>query len=315
MNTLSRPMQVRVLSLLCEGSSIRAIERLTGVHRDTVMRLGVRVGNACTALHDAMVRDLIPSMIQLDEVWAYVSKKQGHLAEGDPDEWGDQYTFIATDTVTKLTVSYLTGKRTAESTQVFAEDLRGRVMGRPHLVADGFGAYPDAIERAFGTKVDFAQVIKDFSDDGAPESARRYSPGEFIGVKKRAVMGSPDLDTSHTCHVERQNLTMRMHMRRMTRLTNAFSKKAENLSAAVALHVGFVNFVRVHQTLRVTPAMAADLTDRVWSMEELLDAAEAAHKAPSPPPPGVPSIAANDARHTAPTASRPALRLIRGGLS
>jgi IS1 family transposase len=314
MNTLSRPMQVRVLSLLCEGSSIRATERLTGVHRDTVMRLGVRVGNACTALHDRTVRELIPSMIQLDEIWAYVSKKQGHLAEGDPEAWGDQYTFVATDTLTKLTISYLTGKRTAESTQCFAEDLRGRVLGRPHLVSDGFNAYPDAIERAFGVKVDYAQVIKDFSGDPAEESARRYSPGVFIGVEKRAVMGSPDLDASHTCHVERQNLTMRMHMRRMTRLTNAFSKKVENLSAAVGLHFGFVNFVRVHQTLRVTPAMAADLTDHVWSMEELLDAAEAAHaEGPPPPPPQRVSVAVNDGRRALPAG--PTLRLLPGGRS
>lgn len=308
MNTLSRPAQVRVLSLLCEGSSIRAVERLTGAHRDTITRLGVRVGYACMALHDRWVRDVIPSMIQLDEIWSYVAKKQGHLDDGDPETWGDQYTFVATDTQTKLTIAYLTGKRTAESTRVFAADLRARVLGRPHLVSDGFNAYPDAIEEAFGVKVDYAQVIKRFADDGVEEAARRYSPGKFVGVQKQAVFGAPDLDASHTCHVERQNLTMRMHMRRMTRLTNAFSKKAENLAAAVALHVAFVNFVRVHQTLRVTPAMAAELTDHVWSMEELLDAAERARDEGAPPPTsqGSPARA---------LPAPPTLRLIAGGRS
>lgn len=310
MNTLSRPMQVRVLSLLCEGSSIRATERLTGVHRDTVMRLGVRVGEACDRVHDRRVRNVIPSMVQIDEAWEFVQKKQGHLVEGDPAEWGDQYTYVATDTTTKLTLSYLTGKRTYESTRMFCEDLRGRILGRPHLVSDGFNAYPGAIEETFGVRVDYAQVIKNFADDGVEQANRRYSPGVFLGVEKRAIAGAPDLDVSHTCHVERQNLTMRMHMRRFTRLTNAFSKKARNLAAAVSLHFGFANFVRVHQTLRVTPAMAAGLTDHVWSMGELLDEAErcAGDDPPSPPP--LPVVAT---RGPGPLPAGPALRLLAGG--
>lgn len=294
MNVLSRPMQVQVVSLLCEGTSIRAVERLTRVHRDTAMRLGVRVGEACGRLHDQRVREVFPSMIQADEAWCYIAKKQGHLVDGDDASWGDAYTYFASDTQSKLVISYVVGRRNGATTRAFCDDLRSRVLGRPVIATDGYREYIEAIAEAFGTRVHYGQVIKNFVDD-QPEGERRYSPGEFVGVTKRTVFGAPDLDDLHTCHAERLNLSLRMGQRRWTRLTNAFSRKIENLAAAASLFVAHFNWCRPHMTLRCTPAMEAGLTDHVWSVDELLSAAEsAANDAGDDPPPAAP-IAVNGA--------------------
>lgn len=317
-NVLPMGERVRVVSALVEGTSLRATERLTGVYRQAITNLLLSVGDGCRSLLDERMRDLHCDVLELDEVWSFVGCKEAHRDESDPPEYGDAYTWVALDARTKIVPCFCVEKRTAAAANAFAADLRARVLGKPQITTDGFKPYVEAIEAAFGSRVNYAQILKTYQTDEAGGASRddvRYSRGRVVRSVKRTITGTPDEDNISTSYVERSNLTLRMGQRRFTRLTNAFSKKAENLSAAVALHVGFVNFVRVHQTLRVTPAMAADLTDHVWSMADLLDAAEAAHKAPSPPPPGVPSIAANDARHTAPTASRPVLRLIRGGLS
>jgi IS1 family transposase len=280
---------------------------MTSVHRDTIRRLGVCVGEDCERFHRARVRNVIPSTLQLDEIWTYVARKQGHLTEGEPEDWGDQYTFVAIDAATKLVISFLTGKRTGETTDLFFADLRERVLGRPQIVSDGFTPYIEGIERAFGVRVDYCQVIKKFSDDSLDEAQRRYSPGHFVGVVKRRITGTPDLDAAHTCYVERQNLTIRMGMRRFTRLTNAFSKKATNLCSAVALHFAHYNWCRVHETLRVTPAMASGPTDHVWSVDQLLDEVERSASTPPMSPPGA-AVPVNGSLR-----APPALRLVQGG--
>lgn len=275
MNVLPLPIQVRVIAALVEGASIRSTERMVHVHRDTAMRLALRVGDGCARLHDKLVKDVLPSTLQLDEIWAYVFKKQGHLRDADPAEFGDQYTFVGLDADHKLAVSYLTGKRTAESTRVFIADLRRRVLGKPQITTDGFKPYIDAIESAFGTKVHYGQAIKHFENEDVPDAVRRYSPGRLTSVDKHTVFGSPDEALMSTAYVERSNLTMRMGMRRFTRLTNGFSKTVRGHQAAVSLFVMHYNFCRVHMTLRVTPAMDTGLADHVWSIEELLAAVDA----------------------------------------
>lgn len=288
MNSLPFPIQIRVIAALVEGSSIRATGRMVGVHRDSVMRLGLRVGDGCARLHDTRVKSVHPSTLQLDEIWAYVRKKQGHLGADDPAEWGDQYTFVGLDADHKLAISYLVGKRTAETAKLFAADLRTRVLGKPQITTDGWKAYPDAIEAAFGTKVHYGVALKHYEDEEAPEEVRRYSPGRLVSVTKVPLLGSPDETSMSTAYVERGNLTMRMGMRRFTRLTNAFSKTVRGLQAAVSLHFAHYNWCRVHMTLRVTPAMSVGLTDHVWSIEELLSAIEALPK-PTTPAPSAPA--------------------------
>jgi IS1 family transposase len=272
MNILPRDKQVEAIAALCEGVSVRATERLCGVNRGTILSLGVRVGAGCGALHDAMMRGLHLGRIELDEAWSFVAKKQRHLKQTDPADFGDQYVFLALAGAGKAILSWRVGKRNGENCRAFLADLRGRVIGAPEISSDAFRAYPDAVEQAFGMECSFGTVEKHYVVDAATvEAARRYSPPSVASVSRRRIIGAQR--TISTSYIERQNLTLRMQQRRFTRLTNAFSKKVENHVAAVALYVAHYNFCRVHETLRVTPAMQVGVTDHIWTIGELVDAA------------------------------------------
>jgi IS1 family transposase len=264
MNILPRDKQIAVIAALSEGMSIRSVERLTGIHRDTIMRLGAKVGRDCAVLHDFMVRDLPISMIELDELWSYVGKKQRRVLPSDSSEVGDQYAFIALDAMNKAIISYQVGKRNAENTDAFARDLRARVTGKPQISSDAWPAYMPAIGRAFGGKngADYGQIIKSYEGEPSKDAARRYSPGWVVDVEKRVMFGSPTKRLICTSHVERSNLNVRMDCRRFTRLTNGYSKKLANHEAAIALFIAVYNFCRLHSAIRETPAMAIGLTDR-----------------------------------------------------
>ena len=272
-NVLSRDKQEAVISCLVEGSSIRSTERITGVHRDTIMRLGVRVGEGCAKMMQQEMTDLTCKRIQVDEIWGYVGKKQRHVTEeDDTNRVGNVWTFVALDADTKLVPTFAVGRRDLSTATEFMHDLRSRVLGRVQISTDGLAAYIEAIEEAFGANVDYGQVVKSYETDEA--GAGRYSPPKVAKVKKCVVQGQPDVKHISTSYVERQNLTMRMQMRRLTRLTNAFSKKPENFRSAVALHFAHYNFVRVHQSLRATPAMEAGVTGHLWKVGDLLDCVE-----------------------------------------
>ena len=269
MNKLSAEKQATVAAALVEGVSIRSIERMTGIHRDTIMRLGVRVGRACERLTDGMIRNLSTRHIQMDELWAYVGKKQRNVKEtDDPNMCGDFWTFLAFDTDTKLVISHRIGKRDSVNTHAFVEDLASRLKGRVELSSDMMPAYVEAVRRSFGRAVDYGRIVKTYQT--VPELGR-YSPPEVVSITKDDVVGYPvQICTSH---VERMNLNVRMNLRRLTRLTNGFSKKVENLKAAMALYLAVYNLCRVHGSLRVTPAMEAGITDHVWTIDELMAAA------------------------------------------
>lgn len=271
-NVLKRERQEAVIRCLVNGASIRATERITDVHRDTIMRLMVRVGTGCGRIMDSEMRGLDCRHLQLDELWAYVGKKQRWVTpEDNPQRVGDFYTFVAVDSDTRLVPAYRVGKRDMETTQAFVDDLASRLAVRPQISADGFNAYVWAIDRAFGKDVDFGQIVKFY--EAEPIGRGRYSPPKVVDTERTIIWGDVDPATISTSYVERQNLTMRMNMRRLTRLTNAFSKKVENLQAAVALHFGYYNFVRIHGSLRVTPAMKAGIARKPWGIGDLLDAA------------------------------------------
>jgi len=271
MNILPAEKQTAIIAALTEGCSIRATERLTGVHRDTIMRLAVKIGEGCAMLHHGMMRDLQVGRIELDEIWSYVGKKQRKVTPEDDDMCGDQYTFIALAGAAKAIITYRTGKRNGENTQKFCDDLRRRVVGAPEISADGFQAYPWAVSLAFGENCQFGVMEKHYAVVSTPEASRRYSPGQVVGVSRNAVHGSPKHIS--TSYVERQNLTLRMSQRRFTRLTNGFSKTYLNHCAAIALYVMHYNFCRVHEALRVTPAMQLGVTDHVWTISELVEKA------------------------------------------
>lgn len=273
MNTLSREKQIEAVAALCEGVSIRATERLTGVNRGTIMALGARVGMGCAKLHNTLMRDLNVSRIEFDEIWQYVGKKRKVVKPTDPATVGDQYTFIALGGASKAIISYFTGKRTHDAAYAFARDVRARVIGAPEISCDGFNAYPWAIERAFKDDHKLGVIVKQYAGlpAGVVETARRYSPNDVVAVERHAVVGEP-LHIS-TSYVERQNLSLRMSQRRFTRLTNAFSKKFEHHVAAVALYAAHYNLCRVHEALRITPAMQLGVTDHIWTIGELIDAA------------------------------------------
>jgi IS1 family transposase len=262
--------RTQIIRCLVEGNSIRSTERMTNTHRDTIMRLAVEVGTGCAALANEQMRDLNCQRIQVDEIWSYVKVKQANIAKGtDRTRIGDQWTFVAIDPETKLVPAYLVGKRTLANATAFMGDLSGRLSNRVQISSDSLRSYVDAVERAFGADVDYGQAVKFY--DAEPIGAGRYAPPRVVSQQKIVVAGSPDQKHISTSLVERQNLTMRMSMRRLTRLTNGFSKKLENLQAAVALHFAHYNLVRLHKSLRITPAMAAGVTDRVWSLEELVE--------------------------------------------
>ncbi len=269
MSFLSLAKQTEIIGGLVEGNSIRSMERMTGTHRDTIMRLALRVGEGCKRIMDEELRELECRRIQADEIWAYVGKKQRQVTPNDnAAQVGDFYTFVAIDADSKLVPSFFVGKRDGRSARAFMNDLAGRMSNRCQLSTDAFGAYVTAIEEAFGANADYGQIVKFYDSD---HSHGRYSPPQCIGASRAVISGRPDPAHISTSYIERQNLTMRMSMRRFTRLTNGFSKKVEGLKAAVALHFCHYNFARLHSATRVTPAMAAGVTNRVWELEEIVE--------------------------------------------
>jgi IS1 family transposase len=268
MNRLDIQTQARVISCLIEGCSIRATVRMTGAAKNTVVKLLADIGKACAEYHAANVRNLKVRRLQADEIWSFIGAKAKNVrADKKQEGWGDIWTWVGIDADTKLVVSYLVGGRDAGWAKEFMEDCASRIKNRVQITTDGLRVYLDAVEQAFGADIDYAQLQKIYG--AVAEHETRYSPAKCIGCDMKTVSGNPDPKHVSTSYIERQNLTMRMHMRRFTRLTNAFSKKVENHAHSVALHYMFYNFCRVHQTLRVTPAMEAGLTDHVWSLEEL----------------------------------------------
>jgi IS1 family transposase len=270
MNKLNTAKQKQVTAALVEGNSIRATVRMTGVAKNTVVKLLADIGKACAEYQDKVFRDLPCKRIQCDEIWSFCYAKEKNVPEDKRGHFGfgDVWTFTAICADSKLVPSWLLGRRDLPTATVFMKDLADRLKSKVQLTTDGHNMYLDAVESGFGKDVDFSQLIKLYGSD--PEGEKRYSPAKCIGAKKERIRGNPDPDHVSTSYVERQNLTMRMSMRRFTRLTNAFSKKVENLSYAVALHFMYYNFCRVHQTLRVTPAMEVKVTDHVWTIEEML---------------------------------------------
>jgi IS1 family transposase len=275
-NKLPATERARILHLLCEGSSIHAVTRLTGASKNTVAKILIDAGKACAAYHDEHVRGVKARRVQVDEIWSFTYAKQRNVptAKAAPEDAGDTWTWTALDAETKLIVSWLVGGRDGEYAAAFVDDLRPRLANRVQLTSDGHSPYLEAVEDAFGDDIDYAMLVKLYGAapaEGAPGSAqRRYSPGQCIGTRKATITGKPDPAHISTSYAERQNLTMRMHMRRFTRLTNGFSKRVENHAHSMALFVMYYNFVRIHKTLRVTPAMAAGVTNRLWEIGDIV---------------------------------------------
>ena len=270
MNKLSTEERTRVVAALVEGNSMRAVTRMTGVHRTTIQKLLVDLGSACSEYQDKAFHNLKCKRIQCDEIWSFVgSKEKNTSAEKKAEGWGDVWTWVALDADTKLVPTWFVGTRDASAAYHFIHDLKARLANRVQLTTDGHKAYLSAIEDAFGAEVDYAQLIKIYGN--APEGAEvRYSPAQCMGARKGLVTGTPDFKHVSTSFVERQNLTMRMSMKRFARLSNGFSKKVENHEHNLALHYMHYNFCRIHQTLRCTPAMEAGVTEHVWSLAELI---------------------------------------------
>lgn len=271
-NVLSTDKQIAVIGALTEGSSIRSIERMTGVHRDTIMRLGVKVGTGCARLMDSKMHDLSCTRLELDEIWGFVGKKERNVRIDEPAPVGNVWTWCAIDADTKLVPAFKVGDRGVASARAFVSDVAGRMRTRVQISTDGLRAYVDAIEGAFGSEVDYAQIVKTYGHEEVSDN-RRYSAPDFVSSEKKVITGNPDQRLISTSYVERLNATTRLHMRRLTRLTLAFSKKRENFEAAVALHFAYYNFVKRHNTLRCTPAMAAGVERDFWSVGDLVEAA------------------------------------------
>lgn len=272
-NILPIEKQVTVISALAEGNSIRSIERMTGIHRDTVMRLGVKVGQGCEKLMDSKMRVLLCNRIEVDEIWGFIGKKNKNASTADRCRgMGDVWTFLSIDPETKLMPNYIVGQRDRYHAVAFMEDLASRMAGRIQLSSDAMNAYEDAVEMAFGPEVDYGQIVKQYASPSEAE-ARRYSPPEVTSVRKTNVVGMPNYDQICTSYIERANLTARTHCKRLARLTLAFSKKLENFKAAIALHLAYYNFVKTHSSIRCTPAMAAGIERSHLSVKDLIDAA------------------------------------------
>ena len=269
-NKLPLSKRVQILHMLCEGSSMRSISRIADVSINTVSKLLADAGEAALAIHDQMVRDVKASRVQCDEIWSfcYAKEKNAKTAKAAPEGAGDVWTWTAIDADTKLIVSYFVGDRSGQSAIAMMDDLRSRLSNRVQLTTDGHRAYLEAVEGAFGADVDYAQLVKLYGP--TVTAPGRYSPAECTGTKKIRREGNPDINHVSTSYVERQNLTMRMSMRRFTRLTNAFSKKLDNHIHALALYFVFYNFTRIHKSLKVSPAMAAGVTDTLWSLEDVV---------------------------------------------
>lgn len=272
MNKLDTAKRAQVIGCLVEGNSIRATVRITGAAKNTVVKLLAEVGKACADYQDKVFHDLPCTKIQCDEIWAFCYAKEKNVPADHKGEWGygDVYTWTAIDADTKLIPSYFVGRRDAQCAHAFMTDLASRLKHRVQLTTDGHKPYLQAVDDAFGGDIDYAMLVKTYGNPQSTTDQRRYSPAECTGTEKLQICGKPDKKEISTSYVERQNLTMRMSMRRFTRLTNGFSKKIENLVAAVALHFMHYNFCRIHKTLRVTPAMEAGLTDHVWRLEEII---------------------------------------------
>ena len=271
MNKLPLEKRVQILSMLCEGNSMRSVSRICDVSINTVTKLLIEAGKFCAGYHDANVRAVEAKRIQVDEIWSFTAAKQKNVARMKTPVAGagDTWTWTAIEADTKLIVSHFVGGRDGECAMWFMDDLRSRLANRVQLTSDGHRAYLEAVEGAFGGDVDYAMLVKIYGN--APEAAKgRYSPAECIGAKKERIEGNPDPKYVSTSYAERQNLTMRMHMRRFTRLTNGFSKKFENHAHMVALYAVWYNFLRIHKTLKVTPAMAARITDKLMDMSDIV---------------------------------------------
>lgn len=283
MNKLPLAKRVQILAMLCEGSSMRSISRVADVSINTVTKLLVDAGETCLAMHDELVRNVPSARVQCDEIWSFCYAKQKNVAAAGaaPAGAGDVWTWTALDADTKLMVSYFVGDRSGESALILADDLRARISSdRVQITTDSHNAYLRAIEEAFGADADYATIAKIYKTD--PKAARgRYSPPVCTGIKTTVVEGDPDAAHTSTSFVERSNLSIRMQNRRFTRLTNAFSKKLDNHIHALALYFAFYNFVRIHKTLRITPAMAAGITDRLWSLEDIAERIDASRPAPA----------------------------------
>ena len=269
MNKLSTEKRAQIIGMLVEGNSLRSTSRMADVSINTVTKLLVDIGQACSDYQYKTLVNLPCTKIQVDEIWAFCYAKQKNVpsAKAAPDGAGDIWTWIAICADTKLIPSWLIGDRTLDSATLFIDDLKSRLSNRIQLTSDGLKAYVQAVDDAFGMDVDYAILHKLYGDSG--EGQKRYSPAACVGIDKKTINGNPDSQFVSTSYVERQNLTMRMGMRRFTRLTNGFSKKAENHGHAVALHFMYYNFARIHKTLKVTPAMEAGVTDKLWSLEDI----------------------------------------------
>lgn len=270
MNRLDKAKQIQVVNALVEGNSIRATVRMTGVAKNTIAKLLVELGAACAEYMNKTLVNLPCKRVQADEIWSFVGAKQKNVtvARAAQGVAGDVWTWVAMDADTKLVCSWLVGQRDTGCATEFIQDLASRLAHRVQLTTDGFKSYLTAVPDGFGEDIDYAMLVKVYGND--PEGEKRYSPAICTSCKKEAKIGDPDPKHINTSYIERQNLTMRMQIRRFTRLTNAFSKKIENHVAAIALHYMHYNFVRIHQTLRITPAMAAGLTGHVWSVSDII---------------------------------------------
>lgn len=273
MNRLSTEARARILGMMVEGMAIRAISRLTGASKNTIVKLLREVGAACAEYQDKTLRGLTCQRLQLDEVWSFVYSKQKNVPEHKNGEAGDVWTWTAIDADTKLIASWMLGDRSADTARAFVKDLSERLAHRVQLTTDGLPHYKVAVERAFGADIDYAMLDKVYQTvKGIPEG--KYSPGTCVGAKKKPMMGNPDLAHVSTSYAERMNLNIRMGLRRFTRLTNAVSKKVENHFFALAIYFMYYNFARQHQTLRVSPAMAAGVTDKLWDAVDIIRMAD-----------------------------------------
>jgi hypothetical protein len=276
MNKLSVQARVQILNCLSEGLGVNATARVTGTSKNTVLKLLADVGEACALYQDRVMNNLTCKRIQVDEIWSFVGAKQKNVTRKHLSTYGDCYTYTAIDRDTKLMPCwFVTGQRTNESTEAFMNDLAPRIASRIQLTSDGLGSYPPAVDMAFGGLVDFGVLNKSYADGGAQnEAKRRYSPSEFVSAEEQIVFGNPDEDHICTSHVERANLSMRMGMRRFTRLTNAFSKRLLNHMHAISFYFMVYNFVKIHKSIKTTPAMEAGVTDFLWSVEDIVLMAE-----------------------------------------
>lgn len=275
MNQLPLEKRTQIISLMVEGNSLRAISRITGTSINTITKLLVDVGRACAKYHNEMVVNLDCKRVQCDEIWSFVYSKEKNIPDGKENEAGDVWTWVGIDADTKLVITYYVGSRTAECAEKFIQDIKDRINNRIQLTSDGLKFYIKAVDKAFGQDIDFAQLVKVYgNDDYINSNEKKYSPPECNGTKKNRISGDPDIAHVSTSYIERQNLTMRMHMRRFTRLTNAFSKKIENHFMAIAIHYVYYNFAKVHSSIKTTPAIAAGLTNKKMSIEEIVKLTE-----------------------------------------